>query len=399
MSMVFHTTGELFAANSSDGASWNLTVLDESDKPEIPEALIWNGKRAFVVGMNGSIYSSSDGITWNRGKNITGMAQGSYIQSAVWGRDGLIVVGDISESSDPSHRPAILSSADGTSWEFHPLPTSQSKQVSFAGWTGSQYIIAGTGGLYESSPDFETWTKLSPIGETKVLSKITSNGTTFVAVGGNAVITSGDGETWSLSNPADFNAESITWTGTMFVTVGKGGSIFTSPDAKEWTAQKLEGNPWLHDITWNGSLLVAVGGGPNGGGQVIETSLDGMSWSQEQAPEGLIGPLYGITWTGMQFVAVGDDSTIITSQDGHSWKKVQGQAYLPLLYSVASSGRSLVAVGIGIPSPNGFTSTDGQTWIPITVPFVQTLYGGGMVWRPVCCSWRERNDFDFKGGC
>jgi hypothetical protein len=375
MSMVFHPTSQTFVANSTDGINWNLNVLDDSEKPEIPVSIVWTGTKALVVGMNGSTFSSSDGIAWIRGKDISGMAAGSDIQSAIWGKDAFVIVGDISASNDPSHRPAILSSPDGDTWEFHVLPPSRFKQIFFATWTGSQYLIAGTGGLVESSANLENWTTLAPIGNTKVLSKIASNRTTLVAVGDNSVLTSNDGESWSLSSPSDFNAESLTWTGTNFVVVGKGGSVFTSPDAKEWAARKIESVPWLRDVAWNGSLLVAVGSEQFGRGLVIETSSDGMDWHQEQVPEGLLGSLYGVTWAGAQFVAVGDDSAIITSQDGHSWKKIQGQAYMPLLYSVASSGRCLVAVGIGIPSPNGFTSTDGQTWIPITVPFVQTLYG------------------------
>ena len=375
-SRVFHTTTQIFVANSVDGQTWNISVLADSEKPEVPESIVWTGTRAIVVGMKGFISSSIDGISWNQGKSIQGMEVGSDILNVVWTGHELIAVGDITPKGDLSRRVNILTSSDGNSWVFHPLAPSSLDQLSSAAWTGAQYVIVGREGFIQTSPDCDNWTVRSPVGYTKQLSKIISSGPMLIAVGGEAVLTSTDGEAWSLIKPADFNAECVTWTGTTFVAVGKGGSVFTSPDAKEWAVQKIEGKPSLHDVAWNGSLVVAVGGGEHESGFVILTSSDGMNWNQEQTPGGLLGRLCGVTWTGSQFVAVGDDCAILTSQDGHSWKKVHEQDGSPLLYAVASKGNRLVAVGNGAGEPpNGLTSADGQAWTPITVPFLQTLYG------------------------
>ncbi len=415
-SRVFHTTTQIFVASSANGHAWSTSVLVDSEKPEVPKSIVWTGTQAIVIGLKGFISSSADGISWNQGRSIQGMEVGSDILNVVWTGHELIAVGDITASGDLSRRANILTSSDGISWVFHPLAPSTLRQVLSATWTGTQYVIVGMEGFIQTSPDCDIWTIRSPIGYTKKpLSKITSNGSMFVAVGGDAVVTSPDGEQWSLTNPTEFNAVSITWTGSMFIAVGKGGSVFTSADAKEWAVQKIEGKPSLHDVTWNGNLVVAVGDKGNESGQVIFTSSDGMNWNQEQVPEGLLGPLNGVTWTGEQFVAVGYNGAIITSQDSHNWKKVHEQDGSPLLSAVASKGNRLVAVGNGAGEPpNGLTSADGQTWTPIIVPFLQTLYGvawcgdrfvavgtrGTILTSKDGIQWNRDNvpsDLDFKG--
>ena len=371
---VFSTTFETFVANSTDGNSWKTSVLTKSERIERP-TVVWSGTRAMVVEARGALYLSDDGVSWNTTQAIKGMSGSDEIYTILRTEKGLLAFGNL-ETTDLPRRAAVLTSPDGVAWSRHVLAASDPYQLQSAAWNGSQFVAVGSGGLIQSSTDGENWTIHSPIGYTKKLSKIVSNGTLLVAVGDGAVLTSPDGKNWSLSHPPGFKAESVAWSGAMFIAVG-GEKIFTSSDAKTWHSQKVEEPGSLTDVISTGNLIVAVGATSKMDRNVscVLTSTDGVHWNDEKAPQDILR-LCGITWTGTQFVAVGDNSGIAISKDGHNWKKVHGQDYLPLLYSVAWSGSRLVAVGVGdYQKPVGYVSTDGESWSGIDVPLHGNMYG------------------------
>ena len=108
----------------------------------------------------------------------------------------------------------------------------------------------------------------------------------------------------------------------------------------------------LWGVTWNGSEFLAVG--DNG---TVLTSVDGATWARGSA--GSAQSLSSVAWSGSQFVAVGSNGTVLTSPDGVAWMS-QSSGTTALLYSVAWTGSQFIAVG-------GFNSTiitspDGSHW-------------------------------------
>lgn len=87
-------------------------------------------------------------------------------------------------------------------------------------------------------------------------------------------------------------------------------------------------------------VLVACGSTGSGGLEPIESGL------------------FGLTWTGAQFVGVGSSGMIRTSPDGDSWT-FQNSGTANSLLNVAWSGTQFTAVG-----NHGavLTSADGVTW-------------------------------------
>lgn len=77
-------------------------------------------------------------------------------------------------------------------------------------------------------------------------------------------------------------------------------------------------------------------------------------------PPPQVDVLYGVTWGGGQFVAVGSAGTIITSQDGRTWT-VRYSGVTNTLYSIAWNDKRYIAVGAGGVI---LTSTDGINWSP-----------------------------------
>lgn len=376
-SRVVRTNTQTFSLSSVNGNKWDFHILADSESPEALGKLIWNGSRMIAIGVSGSIFSSAEGISWKRERSLPTLPEGGSILKVIWDGREIIAMGDIRNGRDPQQS-EIITSQDGISWTFHALAPSDLRSVNDTAWTGSQYVSVGDGGLIQSSPDLEHWTLESPTGRTKGLSKIISNGSMFVAVGGDAVLTSVDAHSWKLTKCVGLNGESITWTGSRFITVGKEGSISTSFDAKHWTTQTIAGLPWFHDLISTGKQIVAVGAQEYGSGMMIFTSVDGLTWKQEKLPDGLLGALYCVIWTGTELVAVGDDSTVLTSLDGHDWKMVHSDQSLPLLYGISFSGKKFVAVGVNISRPSALISNDGVSWNSVSLPIVRNLYS--VVW-------------------
>ncbi len=141
--------------------------------------------------------------------------------------------------------------------------------------------------------------------------------------------------------------------GTIFVA----RDLFPNGSSSIWTLQNSGvSQEDLTRVAWSGKQFVAVG---NNG--TILSSPDGRTWTTQHAKfPGPFPPLLtDITWSGKQFVAVGPGA-ILTSPDGRTWT---GQALDSVqkiyLLAIAGSETQLVAVG-----NNGtvLTSPDGMTW-------------------------------------
>lgn len=179
----------------------------------------------------------------------------------------------------------------------------------------------------------------------------------------------------------------VRWSGSLFVTVGiydaGQGTIFTSPDAVTWTERPAGISPPLYDVTWTGSQFVAVGGVGT-----ILTSPTGSAWTTRAIPSVTNPTFNGVVASGTRIVAVGSQSSgllpgalIMTSTDGGvTWTEVPN-AFQGTLYSVVWSGSQFVAVGgdnLGGPGNQAIalTSPDGITWTNSSIALLglNTLY-------------------------
>jgi len=236
----------------------------------------------------------------------------------------------------------ILTSPDGSNWTTRRSGT----QEFFGGivWSGTQFVVVGLqnpgNGVILTSPDGISWTPRNP-GTTSPLFGVTWSGTQFVATGFSTTITSPDGITWTPRNPGVFGSiNGIACSGTTCAAVGNVG-ILTSPDGAVWTPQS-GASGILRDVTWSGTQFVAVGDS----GSVL-TSPDGVTWTPRTS--GTSASLLDVTWTGTQFVAVGgtgSTAAIATSPDGVTWTPQATGPSNPL-GGVAGSGTTIVMAGSG----------------------------------------------------
>ncbi|MBK1694654.1 hypothetical protein CKO09_07870 [Chromatium weissei] len=122
---------------------------------------------------------------------------------------------------------------------------------------------------------------------------------------------------------------------------------------------------WLYGVTWNGNTFVAVGAS----GKIL-TSPDGLTWTPQTSNTSAW--CTGVTWNGSRFVVVCGAGKIVTSDDdGVTWV-VRTSGTANTIYKSTWSGSQFVAVGeVG----TILTSSDGLTWATQNSGTVNNLYG------------------------
>jgi hypothetical protein len=200
-------------ATSPDGITWtrrsaiSSTGVAETWLSDVAAG----GDRLTAVGKNGKILSSTDdGVTWS--EQINPDLSGSYIA----GYNGVAASSSVrvAVGGDTQYRGFIIVSTDGVNWTV-----TEEALETFYPWdvetNGSLFIAVGAAGAHpglQTSPDGVTWTAQtlpeSIASGAGTLNHVTWDGAQFIAVGSDGgninqvgnrfVLTSPDGETWSL---------------------------------------------------------------------------------------------------------------------------------------------------------------------------------------------------------
>jgi hypothetical protein len=330
-------------ATSVDGLSWKEQLATGA-----PVRGIAFGSGVFVaVSEVGSILTSSDGISW--------FAQ--ELGVPLWGigfaKGMFVAVGD---------NGGIVTSSDGFGWAIQDSPTTGT--LTSITYGNNLFVAAGYQltfdpvtpfyGLILTSEDAIEW-KSYPVPTSGALLGIAFGKDTFVAVGtgptgsDGAILTSGDGATWTEQGPffeKNFNAVAFGDGG--FVAVGNNGTVATSADGVFW-------RPFyhLHNITTGKGLLVATG--LNG---TIVTSSDGLNWTEQQS--GTDKDLNEIVFAQGKFLTVGNDGIVLISTDATNWTVID-TGNTNELHGVAYDSRSQSFVAVGR-TGTILNSADGISW-------------------------------------
>jgi hypothetical protein len=188
----------------------------------------------------------------------------------------------------------------------------------------------------------------------------------YVTVGaGGTLFTSSDGVSWTTVNSGvTADLFGVAYGQGRYIAVGRGGAMLVSLDSATWTTQASGTTSDLNAVVAGSSGLVAVGVG----GTIVHSG-DGGNWSA--VTSGTSQNLYGVgfsAFTGTYF-AVGAGGTLLSSPDGVVWTALNSGTTADLR-SIAHNGITYVAVGA-----NGtiLTSTDAATWSSITPVTTRTL--------------------------
>ena len=134
--------------------------------------------------------------------------------------------------------------------------------------------------------------------------------------------------------------------------VATGNWPWGSVPGRIWHTQNSGTAAWLDGVAWSGSQFVAVG--EQG---TIVTSPDGRTWTPRNS--GTTQDINAVASSGSLIVAVEQNCTIATSPDGRTWTPHNSGTTL-CFNAVTWSGSQFVAVGLSVI----LTSPNGSTWTP-----------------------------------
>ena len=167
----------------------------------------------------------------------------------------------------------------------------------------------------------------------------------FVIVGnGGEIQTSPDAVTWTPRTAGGSYAGAFTgatYGNGLFVIVGSGGEIQTSPDGTTWTARTADGSyaGIFRAAAYGNSLFTIVGDSGE-----IQTSPDGTTWTARTAAGGYSAAFLGATYGNGLFVIVGTTGEIQTSPDGTTWTAGTAAGGFSGLFRAATYGNGLVTI-------------------------------------------------------
>ena len=334
-----------------------------------------------MVGTNGSLLTSTDSVNWIPVYGGTTNSLNSVCFGYVGPTGYFVAVGASG---------TIIYSTDGTVW--NTSSTTVLLSLTSIVWASALNIFVATSnsGSIIISSEANTWTTIvsgNPPAPPAVQSGYTNtieslNSVAYydgliVAVGNSGtIITSTDGINWVVQDtPTSYNLKTVSWATTDSPSIGDG----------QWTAAgdfsivliSMDATSWIFGFTdtfraaaHNTGIWVFVGDGG-----VIYKSSGSQGTTLIKSISNTTNNLYDIFYStvDVQFVAVGANGTILTSQSGTSWTTQTSGTSLDLNKVLHDEANSLyIAVG-----ENGIilTSPDAITWTIQTSNVADNLYG------------------------
>jgi hypothetical protein len=362
-------------ANSADGSNWTPQA---GTGTELNGVAYGNG--FFVaVGDGGVIYLSSGTNFWtenqfNQDYNLYGIGYGGGLFVAV-GDQGTALSSSLAGISpnQPELNWALATYAPGT--------TDTSDGFSSVAYGNGTFVAVGDDGdTTFASTDAVTWTQGGNGLNDSGMNGVTFGNGQFVMVddGGN-VATSADGIKWTPQTSINTELNGVAWDGGTYVAVGNvettDGVVYISPLATRWTPVDPGVADNLYAITSGPGPIEFVAVGQSG--TVITSSDLGANWMADTVTNLTASSLNAVTYGGGHYVVVGDSGTILSSTDGINWVAANYMTTGNNLNGVAYGDGVYVAVG-----DNGWTavSLDSINWTSISSSTLNNLqavtYGG-----------------------
>ena len=297
----------------------------------------------------------------------------------------------------------ILSSSDGLTWTDQAFwETGTIEDLNGVIYGEGSFVVVGNHGTILVSPDGESWEEITPYsGTINNLMVIAYGNGIFVAVDcGANVFTSPDGLAWEFAaDNLTFTPSGITFGKGIFVAVGSSGQIATSSDGVTWESQVSGTTYSLSDVTFGNSMFVAAGQFG-----VVLTSADGITWQTRNS--GVSNNLRCVGFGNHTFVAVADGSPfyipdfMVTSFDGIIWTE-RFHGIDGIYYDLAFGNGTFVAAGAG-GSYNGAETI--QSDIIFNAP--SSLTATATSSSSIQLAWQDNNDNETgskierkSGGC
>jgi hypothetical protein len=380
------------------------------------QAVTFFGNRIVIVGANGTVGYSDDGAQFTATSiNLTDPTD--WLVDVAASPSLVVTVGD---------EAVICSSSDGATWQLQDQPPGVGGNwLLSVAWGNGVFAITGEGGYVATSSDGIHWTNHSPtsvttddlmrvrwVATTNTAAAFPYTGFWAVSYSGAAIYSTNNGTTWHSFSTGSTNilydvsandtygllaGDSDVQLGfcTNGTTVLWRPQVGQAPDtAPNWTYYSSLWDP-TNEIFWLvGDAGMMVQGTP---GTNDNYSCD---WS-EAYPDNAYDWLWQVTQAGDLYVAVGDNTRIMTSQNGVDWS-IEA---IPLTNSVASPANTNVFLCVGgdtnllIAAGNhGCLSISPNRLVPVTVTnldgtlFTNLVSSLGVLWNSMPAPAQTTND-------
>ena len=269
--------------------------------------------------------SALAGLTIRHSGNPDGTS--GDLSDVIWSEiaKGYVAVGAVMGTVD-----MVVNSPDGVNW----TQTDQTTGSGMGAVTECPFIgkllAVGYWGDVTSSGDGTHWQSAGEIGQASMAADIACSGNRAVVVGETEdslpmIASSSDGSTWQIQTvPGAGVLEGIEWTGTLFVAVGREGTLLTSATGDSWTAHNTDmPDNTLRSIATNGEQMVVVG---DSGAVLASTDMTGTVWTDRTPKEGRVH--FGdVVWANDAFVIASIfDNVVVSTVSGSSYSTAQIEA-------------------------------------------------------------------------
>jgi len=219
-------------------------------------AVIFSGQQFVALGIDGSILTSTDGLTWTLATGSIPSASMNGIAFGTVSGAGLYVAVDASGS--------IFTSSDLVNWNLitPPITTRALYSVSFL---NGRFMATGANGTLLTSADGSIWTAQTSNTTNALLGAAFSSAPTavYVVVGdAGTIVTSTDGTAWNpipITPPLPQNLNSVVF-GSRFIAVGQSGAVVFSDDGSTWSPPTTPPDRVdLARVVFTPAMYVAVG--------------------------------------------------------------------------------------------------------------------------------------------
>lgn len=258
-----NTAFENTAANIVAGVAW--TTRGANLVGVVLGGIATNGTRLLMCGSAGGIATSEDGITFT---SRTGNA--AQLNGAAFGGGTYVVVGNAINGS------GLIATVNPTTFEYQRRsPVFGANNIFDVIRSGSRFIIAAaTNRMGYSDDNGVTWVSVEPqVNVATDFLSLATDGVTVVSVGqgGRLIVSANNGTTWSAYNAATTvgttqQQNGVSWANGLFVSVGNGGTISTSPTGAigSWTLRTSSVTSNLFSVMYSTRDSMWFAAGDNG---------------------------------------------------------------------------------------------------------------------------------------
>ncbi len=275
------------------------------------EGVAATAQKAVAVGDNGAIYSSSNGADWTR--NTSGTTE--WLRGVAYGNGVFVAVG---ENGTILH-------GSGSSWTAIESGTDEHlNRVRYRGGNGAGrfYAVGNAGTVLTSSNGDAPWSTIE-CGSTNDFFDVAQNSAGILLTGDSELRLQLSGsDDWinqidsaDEAAPADWMYISAAADENTFWAAGRTGmlqegTVSTNLTEIEWQPlPSYSSRAWLWDVTKQAGICIAVGDLAH-----IQTSLDGILWTQEAVPASQTNVIWlGTGGTSNRVLAVGSDGQVAMS--------------------------------------------------------------------------------------